>query len=78
MDYFWRKLLLFVDRVKRKYFFEVFSRMVCCGLVSNQIYLVTFMCLTFDKLASSFIDISNAEIAQWFQKWDVILVTKLF
>ena len=54
---------------------------------SNQIYLVTFMCLTVDtsfiftkksNVAKCFFDICNAEMAQWCQKLDVILVIKLF
>ena len=51
----------------------------------NQIYLVTFMCLTVDtsfvftkksNVAKWFFDIFNAEIAQCRQKLDIILVTK--
>ena len=47
--------------------------------LSNQIYLVTFMCLTLDtsfiftkkNIAKWFFDISNIEIAQCCQKLDV-------
>ena len=52
----------------------------------NQIYLVTFMCLTVDtnfiftkksSVAKWFVDIFNAEIAQCRQKLDIILGTKV-
>ena len=53
---------------------------------NNQIYLVTFMCLTVDtsfiftkksNVAKCFFDIFNTEIAQCRQKLDVILGTKV-
>ena len=53
---------------------------------SNQIYLMTFMCLTVDtsfiftkksNVANCFFDIFNTEIAQCRQKLDVILGTKV-
>ena len=56
------------------------------ALTVNQIYLVTFMCLTVDtsfiftkksNVAKWFVDIFNAEIAQFCQKLDVILGTKV-